>query len=260
MPANVRISPSLALHYLAFDLIEPPFDNVLLRQAFNMAIDPEQLVALIGLGEQPAYGIVPNGVAAHSGTHFAWRDLSDVERIRRARSIFRDAGYSAETPLEIKYTYDSGDIHEKIALAVSSMWRDVLGVEITLEKMEWQYFLETPDKRAEWQIMRFAWFGDYNDASTFTNIFRSGDPQNLSHYSNDEYDQRLADATKEPRTDRRADLIANAESLLLEDHPIAPLYFFVSKHLVNPRIGGFENNVLDRHPSKYLNLEGTRQK
>jgi ABC-type oligopeptide transport system substrate-binding subunit len=137
-------------------------------------------------------------------------------------------------------------------LSVASMWRDALGVEVTLEKMEWQYFLETRNRKSDWQVMRFVWFGDYNHASTFTNIFRSNDPQNLSDYRNPEYDQLLVSAASESDDASRGALIAKAESIMLEDHPIAPLYFFVSKHLVRPDIAGFENNVLDRHPSKYL--------
>lgn len=255
MPDDVRIAPSLALYYIAFDLTEPPLDNVLLRQALSMAIDREQLVSLVGRGEQPAYGIVPSGVGGHVAAEFAWRKLPDDARERQARDLYREAGYDEESPLELKFTYDAGDIHEKVALVVSSMWRDVLGTKVTLEKKEWQFFLETRDKRSEWQVMRFAWFGDYNHASTFTNIFRSGDPQNLSRYNNPEYDRQLALAEDEADPARNGALITAAEALLLDEHPIAPLYFYVSKHLVNSRIAGFETNVLDRHPSKYLTLE-----
>ena len=255
MPEQVQISPSLALYYLAFDLTEPPLDNGLLRKALTMAIDREQLVSLIGRGEQPAFSVVPHGVTGHVGSEFAWRHLSGEERVRRARALYREAGYGDKSVLTIKYTYDAGDIHEKVALVVSSMWRDVLGVEVSLEKLEWQFFLETRSRRSDWQVMRFNWFGDYNDASTFTNIFRTGDPQNLSRFSNGEFDRLLASAASTFDEASRRALMTKAESVLLADHPIAPLYFYVSKHLVRPGIGGFEQNVLDRHPSKYLFLE-----
>lgn len=256
MPDQLQIAPSLALYYLAFDLTEPPLDNKLLRQALNMAIDRERLVSLLGRGEQAAYGVVPPRIADHVGSRFSWRDMPDAERLQQARILYEEAGYNTESPLTIKYSYDSGDIHEKVALAVTSMWRDALGVEATLEKMEWQYFLETRNRKSDWQVMRFAWFGDYNHASTFTNIFRSDDPQNLSDYRNPEYDRLLVSAASETDGASRGTLITKAESVLLEDHPIAPLYFFVSKHLVRPGITGFENNVLDRHPSKYLATAG----
>ena len=210
-PGHVRIAPSLALYYLAFDLTEPPLDDARLRKALSMAIDRETLVALIGRGEQAAYGIVPGGISGHVGSSFSWRNLPDDERQRRARELYREAGYSKETPLTIKYVYDTEDIHEKVALAVSSMWRDVLGIEVTLEKREWQFFLETRDRRSDWDVMRFAWFGDYNHASTFTNIFRSNDPQNLSRYRNPDYDRLLAAAASGSDATRRAELMTEAE-------------------------------------------------
>jgi len=98
------------------------------------------------------------------------------------RQHYLEAGYDGANPLQIKLTYDVGDIHETVALAVSAMWREVLGVEVTLDKREWKYFLATRDERAEWQVMRFAWVGDYNDARTFLEIFRSDSSQNLSGF------------------------------------------------------------------------------
>lgn len=256
MPDHVQIAPSLALYYLAFDMTEPPLTDLRLRKALSMAIDRQQLVSLIGRGEQAAFGIVPGGVAGHSGARFDWQSLSQEDRENTAREHYRGAGYTAERPLELKLTYDTGDIHEKVALIVSSMWRDVLGVEVSLETMEWKYFLDTRDKRSDWQVMRFAWFGDYNHASTFTNIFRTDDPQNLARYASPVYDQLLGAAAATSDGNKRSELLFKAEATLLDDHPIAPLYFFVNKHLVNPRITGFEHNALDRHPSKYLRIKG----
>ncbi len=255
LPDHVRIAPSLALYYLAFDLTEAPLDNRLLRQALNMAIDREKLVSIIGRGEQAAFGIVPPGVANHEGARFTWQDLPAETRHKQAQELYRRAGYSDDMPLALQLTYDAGDIHERIALAVSSMWRDVLGIDVSIRKLEWQYFLANRDNRAEWQVMRFAWSGDYDDASTFMNIFRSNDPQNLAAYANPDYDKLVADASAEQNDQRRAALMQNAEAMLLADYPIAPLYFYVSKHMVSPGITGFENNILDRHPSRFLSVK-----
>jgi len=254
LPDHVRIAPSLALYYLAFDLTEPPLDNRLLRQALNMAIDRDRLVSLIGRGEQAAFGIVPPSVANHEGARFAWQDLPAEARHKQALELYRRAGYSDEKPLSLLMTYDAGDIHERVILAVSSMWRDVLGIDVSIRKLEWQFFLASRDNRAEWQVMRFAWSGDYDHVSTFTNIFRSNDPQNLSRYANPAYDALLAEASNERGDQQRSAIMAAAETMLLDDYPIAPLYFYVSKHLVDPGISGFEDNVLDRHPSRFLSI------
>jgi oligopeptide transport system substrate-binding protein len=253
-PDQVQIAPSLALYYLAFDVTEEPLDNRELRAALSMAIDRSAIVSVVGRGETPAYGVVPPGVSNYARTDLNRLNLPDDERELQARELYSQAGYSADRPLRLELTYDVGDIHERIAVAVGSMWHEVLGVDVSLQKMEWQYFLDTRDNRTEWQVMRFAWTGDYDDASTFTNIFRSGDLQNLSAYSNPEYDRILSQAEAETEPARRAELIAKAEQVLLNDHPIAPLYYYVSKHLVQPAVTGYEQNVLDRHPSKFLKI------
>lgn len=250
--SEVRIAPSLALYYLAFDLTEPPLDNQLLREALSMAIDRDQLVDVLGRGEQPAYSIVPPGVANHEGVEYSWRTAERDQRIEQAHQLYNNAGYSTENPLKLKLLYDAGGIHETVALIIRSMWQESLGVVVELDKREWKYFLDTRDVREEWQTMRFSWFGDYNDASTFTDIFHSESAQNLAMYSSAEYDHLINSAATEIDPGIRAGILARAEARLINDYPIAPLYFYVSKHMVKPNILGFENNILDRHPSKYL--------
>jgi len=250
--AELQIAPSLALYYLAFDLSEAPFDNVMLRKALTMAVDRDKLVEVIGRGEQPAFGLVPDGVNEYEPARFDWAVLSSAERQARERRYYKEAGYSEAQPLRLNLLYDAGDFHETIVLAVAAMWRDVLGVEVELDKREWKYFLATRENRDEWQVMKFAWSGDYDHPSTFADILRSTSPQNLPGYSSERYDRLLreAEAATDPQEQMR--LYAMAEAEVLGDDPIVPLYFYVSKHLVSPHIAGFESNVLDRHPSRYL--------
>jgi len=254
-PSELRIAPRLAIYYLAFDLSEAPLDDLALRQALSMAIDRTALTQVIGRGEQPAFGLVPDGVRGYTPSRYAWETLTNPERQEQARRMYANSPHSANDALRLKLSYDTGDIHERIALAVSSMWRDVLGIDVELDKREWKYFLETRGKRDEWQIMRFAWTGDYDHASTFTDILLSTSPQNLPGYASSRFDSLIAAATAEQDVDVQARLLASAESTMLDDYPIAPLYFYVSKHLVGPGVRGFDDNVLDQHPSRYLRLE-----
>jgi len=253
----LRIAPSLGLYYLAFDLTEAPFDEVALRRALTMAIDRNALVTVLGRGERPAYGIVPPGVADHRPARFDWQHLADAEREFAAREWYARAGYGEADPLQVTLTYDVGDVHETVAVAIASMWRDVLGVDVNLDKREWKLFLDTRDNRSAWQVMRFAWVGDYNDATTFTDLFRSDSAQNLPGYRNDRYDALLDEAGRSREPDARSRSLHDGERILLDDYAIAPLYFYVSKHLVSSRVTGFENSVLDKHPSRYLVLKPT---
>ena len=255
-PDEMQIAPGLGLYYLAFDLSEPPFDDLNLRRALSMAVDREQLVGILGRGELVAYGLIPPGVKSHSPATPAWRDVDRATRERQARDAFAEAGYRDRPPPVIRLAYDAGDMHGKVALAVRSMWQDVLGVEVSLQQMEWKAFLDMRADRAAWQVMRFVWVGDYDDASTFTDLFVSGGPQNLPGYSNPRYDRLVAQAAARGDDPERRRLLATAERTLLEDHAIVPLYFMTNKHLVSRRISGFLPNALDRHPSRYIGQRG----
>jgi oligopeptide transport system substrate-binding protein len=250
--SELRIAPYLALYFLAFDLSEAPFDNRSLRQALSMAIDREALVTIVGRGEQPAFGLVPDGLNAYTPARADWRSLPADERLEMARELYAAAGYSDQQPLRVTLLHDAADIHETIALAVSDMWRKALGVDVRLDKREWKYFLSTRKNRNEWEVMRFSWTGDFDHPATFADTFRSNSPQNLPGYMSERYDQLLAEAETTVAPDEQMRLYAAAEAVLIEDAPIVPLYFYVSEHLVSPAISGYENNVFDRHPSRYL--------
>lgn len=257
--AEAHISASLSLYYLAFDLSGPPFDKTPLRQALSMAIDRKAIVNMLGRGDQPAFSIVPPGVSGYDSTVYDWADLPNDERRQHALQLYNAAGYSDAHPLQITFMYDAGGVHEKIALAVSAMWRDVLGIDATIEKREWRYFLDSRELRDDWDVMRFAWVGDYNAPNTFLDILRSGDEQNLAAYANADFDKLMAKAARQSNQQTAANILRSAETVALNDYPIAPLYFYASKHMVDPSIGGFENNIVDRHASRFLfRKPGTR--
>ena len=257
-PDELRIAPSLAIYYIAFDLSEAPFDNPELRQALSMAVDRDALVEVIGRGEQPAHGLVPDGVRDYRPARFDWAALDNEERSVRALKLYHQADYSESKPLRLTLMYDAGDIHETVALAVSSMWQSELGAVVELDKREWKYFLATRENREDWQAMRFAWTGDFNHPSTFTGILHSQSPQNLPGYQSERYDALIAAAQASPDPEVQSRLLAEAESVMLSDNPIAPLYFYVSKHLVSKSVTGFRSNALDQHPSRYISVNRER--
>ena len=251
--AELRISPMLAFYYVALDVTEPPFDDPALRRALSLAIDREKLVGVIGRGEIPAYGISPPGIPGRSDATYDLQHLDREEREQLARNWLSKSAHASEPP-ELTYIYDAGSIHEQIAIIVTAMWRDVLGIDVQLDKREWQYFLDTRHDRSQWQLMRFSWFGDYNDAMTFFEIFSSDNPQNLAGYKNADYDRLVAATAGETEPANREQKFADAEQVLLNDMPIVPLYFYISKHMVDPAVSGFEDNLLDRHPTRYLDI------
>ncbi len=255
-PDELRIAPYLGIYYYGFNLTKAPFrDNLPLREALSMAIDREELTANVtGRGEQPAYSWVPPGVADYSPARMGFAALDKEEREQLARARYEEAGYDDENPLEVEIRYNTSDLHRKVAVAVQSMWREVLGVEATLINEEFQVLLANIRDAEITQVFRSSWTGDYNDAHTFLSVLQRDNPANLPRYANDQYEELMERAAAQVDPERRRLYLEEAERIMLSDHPVMPLYVFVSKHLVSPEVHGWGDNVLDYHYSQHLSL------
>jgi oligopeptide transport system substrate-binding protein len=253
--SELHLSPQLGVYYYGFNLAKAPFkDAPKLRQALAMTIDREQLVAAVtGLGELPAYAWVPPGVADYGPQRFEWASAPYAERVASARKLYAAAGFSGAHPLNVEVRYPSGPTHERIALAVAAMWKEALGVETRLAGEEFKSQLAAIN-RGETQIFRSSWIGDYNDAWTFAEVLKGDFGINLPRYRSASYDAALAEAAAalDPAVRRAA--LERAERTLLADAPVVPLYFYVNKHLVAPRVRGWYDNVMNVLYSKDLEL------
>ena len=254
LPGQLHVAPHVGVYYYGYALDLPPFrDSRALRRALAMAIDREVLTAqVLGDGERPAYSWVPPGVAGYEPQTFAWAALSNESRVAEARRLYAEAGYSKTHPLVVELRTSKSPVHDRIALAVTAMWREVLGAEVSFRSEDFRVLKQAIDAR-ETALFRASWIGDYNDAYSFLQVLKGGFGINLPRYRNDAYDQALAEASR-TSGDERTRYLAMAERQLLDDVPLIPLYFYVSKHLVAPRVQGFYANVMNVTYSKDLSI------
>ncbi len=255
-PEQLRLSPYLGVYYYGLNLTRAPFkDKPELRQALSMAIDREVLSEKItGRGEEPAYSWVPPGVSNYEAIRFPYASMTPEERHAAAKRLYKESGYDEDNPLEIEIRYNTAETHQRIALAIQSMWRETLGVEATLINEEFQVLLANIRNKELTQVFRSSWTGDYNDAHTFLQVLLAGNPSNMTGYMSEEYDSLMRRAAEQTDLRRRQLYLEEAERVLLADHPVIPIYFYVSKHLVNSRVRGWEDNVLDYHYSQHLSI------
>jgi ABC-type oligopeptide transport system substrate-binding subunit len=255
-PEEVRTSPSLAVYYHGFNMTKPLFaDNPKLRQALSMAIDRETIAdEVMGRGEKPAYGWVPDGTANYDPRRFSYADLSSAERNQTARQLFREAGFGEDNPLTIELRYNTSNTHQRIAESVQSMWNEVLGVETTLINEEFQVLLANIEQKEVTEVFRLNWSADYNDAHALLSVLQSDNPSNLTGYQSAEYDSLMDRAAAQTDPDMRKAFLEEAEDLMLSDHPLIPLYFYVNKSMVSKRVEGWGDNVLNYHYSQHLRL------
>ena len=219
-----------------------------------MLFRSEKLVQrVLRVGELPAYGWIPPGVNNYTSQSFDYRDTPVAERIAEARRLYAQAGYSAAKPLRFELRYNSGEVHNKVAIAVVSMWKEALGVEARLTAVEFKSLLQDIDS-GDVEVFRSSWFGDYNDPYTFAQYFKSNFGINMPRYRSAEYDSLVAEAAVETDAAKRRQVLESAERVMLRDHPAIPVYFYVSKHLVKPEVEGWYDNVMNVVYSKDLGL------
>lgn len=255
-PNEVHVSPAMNVYYYGFNMTKPEFaDNPKLRQALSMAIDRETLTdKIVGRGEPPAYGWVPDGTANYEPRKFSYAGMPKAEREQKARQLYQEAGFDDDNPLTLELRYNTSNTHQRIAAAVQAMWLDVLGVETILINEEFQVLLASIEQQEITQVFRLSWSGEYNDAHTFLSVFESDNPSNLTGYQSSEYDSLMHTAAAQTDPDRRKVFLAEAESVMLNDHPVIPLYFFVNKSMVSKRVEGWGDNVLNYHYSQHLRI------
>ena len=255
--AELRVSPYLSTYFYGFNLMRPPFkDRPGLRRALSMVIDRERLTeSITGVGEIPAYGFVPPGINNYTPQSFDYRDWTPERRLTEARRLYAAAGYSSAHPLVVEIRYNTGEVHNAIAIAVADMWKRALGVESKLIREEFKVLLQDIRQKQVTEVFRSSWIGDYNDAFNFLEILQSDFGVNHPGYSNPAYDALLRRAAATIDVSARRALLEEAERTMLADHPLIPLYFYVNKHLVKPYVRGWHQNVMNVVYSKDLSLD-----
>ena len=253
MPDYVRVNTYLGTTYLAFNGTLPALKDRRVRQALSMAIDREFITQkLLRGGQSPANSFVPPGVANYPNLAKAfWSDWPLAKRQAEARKLLAAAGYGAKTPLTITIKHRNSPDPMLFMPAIQADWKEI-GVNAKLEQNEGQIAYQSYRLR-DFEVADAAWIADYNDPMTFLYLQQSATgTQNYSDYANPAYDGLLAQADNEPDAIKRSAYLSAAEQIMLDDAPIVPIYFFVNKNLVSPRLTGWTANITDTHRSRYL--------
>jgi len=260
-PDELIISPWMGSYFFGFNLATEPFvENPELREALILAIDRQVITEKVTqFGEQPSFALVPRGIDGYVPFSPEYADWTQEQRNEEARRLYELAGYSSDEPLRVEIRYNSSENHKKIALAIASMWKQVLGVNASLVNEEFRVFLQNRAQKAITQVFRAGWVSDYNDPFSFLEMFRTGHGRNDYSYSNSIFDAILDEVGTERVRARRERLMFEAERVLLSDFVIIPIYTYVTKRLVDQHLRGWQNNVMDHHLTRYMFMLKTRE-
>jgi oligopeptide transport system substrate-binding protein len=176
-------------------------------------------------------------------------------RRERARELLEAAGYGPDNPLRFEYTYRATRDNPRVAPVVQNDWSAIAEwVEPELIVNDTQIHYDNL-RAQDFQIADGGWIADYNDPYNFLFLGEySSVPMNYSRYNNPEYDALVTEANRELDLERRGEMLARAEQMYVDDMPIIPIVYYVSKNLVNPDVTGWEDNIVDLHRTRYLCL------
>jgi oligopeptide transport system substrate-binding protein len=251
-PGIARSDPYLATYYFAFNTRRPPFDDVRVRRALAMAIDRQWMTdRMIAAGNEPAFGLLPPALRQSDALVPAWALWPRTRRLAEAKALLQAAGYSDARPLAFEIRFNSSSEHRRAAAAMATMWR-ALGVQASLLNSEASLHFDSL-KRGDFALARSGWVADLPAPENFLSVHRAAaGPQNYSGYDSPAYNRALDAALAERNEAQRAAKMRIAEGILIEDMPILPLYFYVSRALVRPDVSGWHANISNIHPSYTL--------
>lgn len=247
--------PFSGLYYYVVNSQKPPFSDKRVRQALSMAINREVIgPQILGTGELPAYSWVPPGTANYGEpAYISWKDLPYGEKVAEAKKLLTEAGFGPDKPLHAVLSYNTNDNHKRIAVAIASMWKP-LGVDVELVNAETKVHYDQM-QRGQVEIGRAGWLADYNDPDNFLNLLVTGVQMNYGRWSNPEYDKMIKEGNAETDLTKRAAIFKKAEQLALDESAALPIYYYVSKNVVSPKIEGFVDNIQDIHRTRWLSMK-----
>ena len=248
-PHSLHQEPYLGTYFIRCNVTHPGLTDPRVRQALALAIDRQSIIDNVAKGKQlPARGFTPNfgGYKTPGNLHF------DPEK---ARHLLADAGYPNGMGFpKISLLTADENLSKRLSEAYQDMWKKHLGVNISIRQQEWKTHLASRNK-LNYDLCISSWIGDYPDPTTFLEVWVKDGGNNSTGWYNDEYQTLLTQAETSRTPDQRNLTLAEAETILLQEMPIIPIYWATTNYLLHPTVKGWHPLILNNHPYKFISFK-----
>jgi oligopeptide transport system substrate-binding protein len=252
---QVHIGPYLGTYYYVFKTDKAPWSDPKLRHAISMAIDRDFLAEKVWKNTMiPAYSFVPPGIGGYETKTLDYADKSQIDREDDAKKILADLGYGPDKPLKMEIRYNTSENHKNSAVAIQEQLKP-LGVEVTLTNTDTKTHYGHLEQHGDFDVARAGWIADFKDPANFLDLCKTGTGNNYGLYSNKEYDDMMAKAASDADPADRMKTLSNAEGMAMRDLCVMPLLFYSFHNLVSSKLHGFEDNVMDVHPTRFISKD-----
>ena len=251
---DFRAQRMYASSFLAMNTTAPPFDDVRVRYAMNMATNKQRVADLFGAGNIPASSVIPPGVGYQPATSLfvsIGRREYDVLAFdpEGAREILR----TIARPLPARIEYFTGNDTESVlwAQVLRDQWRQNLGIETDIVVADFPTWLGAVVNGTYRQLASSGTSASYVDPIWFLDIFTNRAGYG-THWSDAAYKALVIAAKRTPDPELRIQRLMECERRLLRAMPVLPQDYWVNAMMVKPYVRGLGNNLLDREPLKYV--------
>ncbi|MEQ1522164.1 MAG: peptide ABC transporter substrate-binding protein, partial [Aestuariivirga sp.] len=253
---QVRLGPYLGTYYYVFKIDKAPWDNVKLRHAISEAIDRDYLAEKVWQNTMiPSYSFVPPGITGYETRTTEYAEMSQIDREDAAKKVLTELGYSPEKPLKMEIRYNTSENHKNTAVAIQEQLKP-LGVEVTLLNTDTKTHYGHLEQHGDMDVARAGWIADYKDPENFLALCKTGTGNNYAVYSNAEFDGLMAEAAASADPAARMKKLSDAEAVgVARDLCVLPLLYYGFHTVVSNKLKGWEDNVMDRHPTRFLSKE-----
>ncbi|MGG1697512.1 peptide ABC transporter substrate-binding protein [Bacillus zhangzhouensis] len=255
---GLKIQTIAGIYNYKFNTEVKPLNNANIRKALAYSINRQAIVDKITQGEQvPAMAIVPptmEGFTDNKTGYFKDHDVATAKELLEKGA--KELGYKSVSDLPaLKLSYNTDEGHQKIAQAIQEMWKKDLGIKVELDNSEWNVYIDKIHS-GDYQIGRMGWLGDFNDPVNFLELYKDKDGgNNDTGWENKEYKQLLNDSAKETDKTKREEMLKKAEEILINDMPVAPIYFYTQLWVQDPKLKGVVVSGLGDVQYKWAHFE-----
>lgn len=221
---QLRVSPAAGTHWFRFNTGIPPFNNLSMRKAFTYSLNRKDIIEYITQGfQRPAEAIVPPNFGLSKNSYFA--DHAVPSAWYAFQEALEEMKIAKDELPEIVLSYAVSDRNNKIAQAVQQEWKKALGITVRLEGIESKIFFERLNQK-KFQMAIGSWYADFRDPINFLEVFKSkNNTTNNTHWENERFTKLLNKSDKEADSEKRLSLLSKAQGILMQELPVAPLFF-----------------------------------
>jgi oligopeptide transport system substrate-binding protein len=257
LSADLHEGVSMCTSFITFDATQPPFDDVKVRQAFELAVDKQRYIDVVIQGKAiPARGPYP---PALPGYNLDLKGLDFDPALARQRLSESKYGSVEKLPPIVFTSSGLGSDVDSDVAALAQMWQMHLGVTIEVENLESDKFFDKLHAGEHGQLFSYGWCADYADPENFADVlFHSDAQQNLGHYANPQLDALLEQARVERDVTRRIQMYQQAEQIIVDDAAGIFLDHSLSFVLVKPHIQGYVLSPIAVPLERWLSIDAEK--